>query len=61
MTPKNGEDFKKKYEIELKDKEEMLHKIKQIEKEKGVVTILYSAKDEEHNNAVVLNTVLQKI
>jgi len=53
-------DFKTKYEMELKGKQEMLQKIKQAEKEKGTVTILYAAKDEEHNNAVVLSDVLRK-
>jgi uncharacterized protein YeaO (DUF488 family) len=54
-------DFKIKYETELKGKQELLHRIKQAEKEKGTVTILYSAKDEEHNNAVVLSDVLRKM
>ena len=58
--PKKWEEFKSKYEIELKGKKELLHKIKQIEKEKGIVTLLYSAKDEEHNNAVALHAVLRK-
>jgi uncharacterized protein YeaO (DUF488 family) len=44
----------------LKGKKELLHKIKQIEKEKGIVTFLYSAKDEEHNNAVALSAILRK-
>jgi len=39
----------------------LLHRIKQAEKEKGTVTILYAAKDEEHNNAVVLSGVLRKM
>ena len=58
---KKWEEFKSKYEIELKGKQELLHKIRQIEKEKGIVTILYSAKDEEHNNAVALGAVLKKL
>jgi uncharacterized protein YeaO (DUF488 family) len=58
---KKWEEFKSKYEIELKGKQELLHKIRQIEKEKGIVTILYSAKDEEHNNAVALSAVLKKL
>jgi len=54
-------DFKKKYEKELKGKKALLHKIKQIEREKEIVTLLYSAKDEEHNDAVVLMDILQKV
>lgn len=30
------------------------------EKEKGTITLLYSAKDEEHNQAVALSAVLRK-
>jgi len=45
----------------LKDKKELLGKIKQAEKEKGIVTLVYSAKDEEHNNAVALINILKKV
>jgi uncharacterized protein YeaO (DUF488 family) len=55
------EGFKRKYEKELEGKKELLRRIKALEKEKGIVTLLYSAKDEEHNNAVVLSTVLKKL
>jgi uncharacterized protein YeaO (DUF488 family) len=34
--------------------------MKQAEKEKGTVTIVYSARDEEHNQAVALAAFLQK-
>jgi len=54
------EEFQERYERELKDKGELLRKIKQAEKEHGAVTLLYSARDEEHNNAVVLNAVLNR-
>jgi uncharacterized protein YeaO (DUF488 family) len=58
--PKKWQEFKKRYEKELKDKQELLRKMKRAEKEKGTVTILYSAKDEEHNQAVALAAFLQK-
>ena len=58
--PKRWLEFKSKYEAELKNKKELLAKIKKMEKEKGTVTLLYSAKDKEHNNAVALSTVLEK-
>jgi uncharacterized protein YeaO (DUF488 family) len=54
------EEFKKKYAKELAIKERLLNEIRQIEKEKGTVTFLYSAKDTEHNNAVALKTILGK-
>ena len=59
--PKKWLDFKIKYEKELKGKQDLLHKIKQAEKEKRFVTILYSAREEEHNNAVVLSAILKNI
>lgn len=58
--PQKWQEFKKRYGKELKDKQEQLRIIKQTEKENGTVTILYSAKDEEHNQAVALAAFLQK-
>lgn len=55
------EDFQKRYKNEVEHKEWLLHRIKQLEREKGVVTLLYSAKNEKHNNAIVLNDILQKL
>lgn len=57
--PKKWLDFKIKYKKELKNKQDLLKKIKQVEKEYGIVTLLYSAKDEKHNNAVVLQEELK--
>jgi uncharacterized protein YeaO (DUF488 family) len=58
--PKRWQEFRKRYETELNQKEEVLHKIKQAETERGTVTLLYSAKDEEHNQAVALAAFLQR-
>lgn len=57
---KKWEAFKKKYTKELGEKRELLLDIKQAEKEKGTVTLLYSAKDQEHNQAVALGEILQE-
>ena len=57
---KKWDDFKTKYKKELKENLEIVRKIKQIDKEEKIVTLLYSAKDEKHNNAVVLKEYLQK-
>ena len=59
--PNKWQEFKIKYASELKHKRELLTKIKQIEKERGTVTLLYSAKETEHNNAVALSTILEKV
>jgi uncharacterized protein YeaO (DUF488 family) len=58
--PQKWEEFKRKYEKELTAQQELLKEIRQIEKEEGTVTFLYSAKDTEHNNAVALKTILEK-
>jgi uncharacterized protein YeaO (DUF488 family) len=55
------EEFKKKYEEEIYRKEENLRKLMGIIKNKKVVTLVFSAKDKEHNNAVVLKEVLMKV
>jgi uncharacterized protein YeaO (DUF488 family) len=57
--PKKWADFKMKYKKELKCKLDLLRKVEQIEEEKGIVTLLYSAKDKEHNNAMVLKEILK--
>jgi len=56
---KKWPEFQKRYRAELKQKEELLAELKKIEKEKGALTLLYGAKDEQHNQAVVLAKVLQ--
>jgi uncharacterized protein YeaO (DUF488 family) len=57
---KKWDDFKSKYKKELKGNLEIVQKIRQIEKEEKIVALIYSAKDEKHNNAVVLKEFLQK-
>jgi uncharacterized protein YeaO (DUF488 family) len=58
--PEKWEDFKRKYGKELAAKQELLKEIRRIEEEKGTVTLVYSARDVEHNNAVALQAVLEK-
>lgn len=52
-------EFKKKYRKELQDAREPLETIKEKAKEKQV-TLVYGAKDEEHNQAVVILEKLMK-
>ena len=59
--PAKWEDFKKRYEAELKDKTVLLNQIRRIEGEKETVTLLYGTKEREHNNAVALHLILQKL
>jgi len=58
--PKKWQEFQSKYQAELKNNKELLAKIKQTEKEKGTVTLLYSTKETEHNNAIALRAILEK-
>ena len=53
--------FREKYEGELEAKPELVRKVRQAEKEHGTVTLLYSAKDEEHNQAVALMMFLKRL
>ncbi|WP_396326773.1 DUF488 domain-containing protein [Jeotgalibaca sp. MA1X17-3] len=57
---KDFSEFKKRYQKELKKKEvhEVVEELLKI-LEKDTVTLIYSAKDEVHNNAVVLQSYLQ--
>lgn len=51
--PEKWEEFQKRYAKELEDKEESLQTI--IDKAKNqTITLLYSAQDEQHNNALAL-------
>lgn len=52
--------FQKKYQNELKKNAALLAELKKLEKEHKIVTLLFGAKDEEHNQAVVLANVLKK-
>lgn len=58
--PKKWEHFKSKYRNELKEKTELIGELKKIEKEKKTITLLYSAKDEQHNNVIALSEILKK-
>lgn len=53
-------EFKIRYKEELKSYTAILERIKSISKKKPT-TLLYSAKDETHNQAVVLLEVLEKM
>lgn len=57
--PAKWEEFKKRYWVELKEHKNTLDSILQSSKEK-TVTLLYSAHDTEHNNAVALKEYLER-
>jgi uncharacterized protein YeaO (DUF488 family) len=51
-------EFKKRYKDELKDNKQELDKLRKWS-QNGTVTLLYAAKDEEHNQAVVIKELLK--
>ena len=57
--PGKWEGFQKRYAKELASKKGLLKEIGQIEREKGTVTLLFSAKEERYNNAVALRNALK--
>jgi uncharacterized protein YeaO (DUF488 family) len=57
--PKKWPEFTKRYFSELHDKKELVDTILEQAK-KHTVTLIYSAKEEEHNNAVALKKYLEK-
>jgi uncharacterized protein YeaO (DUF488 family) len=56
--PKRWPEFKRRYAAELKAQPGPLAQLRQ-EVSKGTTTLLYGARDEEHNEAVVLLELLQ--
>ena len=56
--PKRWNEIKKKYFKELNENNEQLSVLKEYLK-KGKITLVYGAKDEEHNEAQVLLEILQ--
>lgn len=56
--PDKFEEFKKRYEHELSSKHESVEKLLDIA-ENQKVTLLYAAKDQKHNHAIVLKEFLE--
>lgn len=53
-------EFLKKYQAELTKKKDCLAELKRLEKEHGTVTLVFGARDPEHNQAVVIAETLKK-
>jgi uncharacterized protein YeaO (DUF488 family) len=58
-NPARWPEFQRRYRKELRAKSALVRQIKQLEKEHGTVTLIFSARDEEHNQAVALRAFLQ--
>lgn len=57
--PKKWPDFEKKYEKELQMNKVAMKILKNTIREKKNVSLVYSAKDEKHNNALALKKILK--
>lgn len=56
--PARWDEFQSRYKKELQAKAELLAKLR-AEAKKGTITLLFAARDTEHNNAVVLKEMLE--
>jgi uncharacterized protein YeaO (DUF488 family) len=57
--PGKWEEFKKRYKAELDHSSEAVAQLREY-MAKGTVTLVYGAKDQEHNDAVVLQEYVEK-
>lgn len=57
---KKWPDFQKKYRAELKKKKDLLAELKNLENGHGTLTLLFGARDTEHNEAVIIAEALAK-
>ena len=58
--PERWPEFRRRYTAELKQHTTELDEIRELAR-KGPVTLLYGARDEQHNDAVVLMNALLKV
>jgi len=59
--PEKWFEFRRKYRAELTKRKQLLGELKKLEKEHGTATLLFGAKDEEHNQAVALEEFLRPL
>jgi uncharacterized protein YeaO (DUF488 family) len=57
--PERWPEFQRRYRAELAKKKELMAELKRAEKTHGTLTLLFGAKDKEHNQAVVLLNLLK--
>ncbi|HVK18823.1 MAG TPA: DUF488 domain-containing protein [Fimbriiglobus sp.] len=57
--PAKWKEFQSRYQAELRENKVAVEQLKQ-KGEEGTVTLVYAARDEEHNSAVVLKKYLER-
>ncbi len=58
--PEKWDEFQERYFEEIRKKPEVVKTLEDIIREKGTVTFVYAAHDEQHNNAVALKKFLER-
>ena len=58
--PRKWLQFKSRYKKELEGKRDLIDELREISK-RGALTLVYSAKDEAHNQAAVLKEILESV
>jgi uncharacterized protein YeaO (DUF488 family) len=56
--PARWSDFRRRYTAELRRHSEQIEQLRKLAR-RGTITLVYGARDEEHNDAVVLRDVLE--
>jgi uncharacterized protein YeaO (DUF488 family) len=57
--PEKWKSFRGRYETEIRHKDDLIKVLKQKARE-GTITLIYGARDEKHNEALVLKQFLEK-
>jgi uncharacterized protein YeaO (DUF488 family) len=57
--PEKWPEFKKRYKSELRQKRDLIDHLRE-EADEDTVTLLFAAKDAQHNNAVVLQEIIAR-
>ncbi len=58
--PLKWQEFQQRYRKELRNKQNLLQQIKQLENDKHTVTLLFSSKETQINNATALKIFLEE-
>jgi uncharacterized protein YeaO (DUF488 family) len=58
--PAKWPEFQRRYRQELAAKKDLIRQLRAAEKERGTVTLLFSSREERHNNAVALKKLLAR-
>jgi uncharacterized protein YeaO (DUF488 family) len=56
--PERWDEFRTRYQRELAEKQDLIATLRKMDRE-GTVTLIYAAKDMDHNNAVVLKEAIE--